>query len=97
MACKNTFGEYIKIKNLRPNGKIDYLVMFDLGIGPFTTWGVAYKWRTGAILLPKGFNQKRITTCKGNYMKTLRPLIIAALEKWRGLPMDEEYRFEKKK
>lgn len=97
MPCKQKFQQYIKINKLRENGNIEGMWFFNLIVGPFTVQMCSYKLYTGAVMFPQNFKRQRFFTCKGNFISSLRALIIAAIEKERGIKCPIEYRFEKKK
>lgn len=93
MACKKDFSDYIKIRNMRNDEKHESAVFFDLVVGPYTWYGVRYLTQRGSVQFARGTK----TTVKASYVKTLRQIIIAELERFKGQRCPVEFRFEKKK
>jgi hypothetical protein len=94
---KTPFASFVRVRNPRLAGQAEQgAYFFDLAVGQFTFQGCRYDANAGSLQLTTCPLEKRRPKVNGAYfVSTVRPIIIAAIEKWRSEVLGRPYRFPK--
>lgn len=94
---KTPFANFVRVRNPRLAGPAEHGAYFlDLAVGQFTLQGCRYDANTGSLQLTTCPLEKRQPKLNGAYfVSTVRPIIIAAIEKWRSKVLGRPFRFPK--
>jgi hypothetical protein len=94
---KTPFANFVRVRNPRLAGPAEKGAYFlDLAVGQFTFQGCRYDANTGSLQLTTCPLEKRQPKLNRAYLvSTVRPIIIAAIEKWRSKVLGRPYSFPK--
>jgi hypothetical protein len=94
---KPPFASFVRVKNPRLAGPVEQGAYFlDLAVGQFTFQGCRYDAKAGSLQLTTCPQEKRRPAVNRAYfVSTVRPIIIAAIEKWRSEVLGRPFRFPK--
>jgi hypothetical protein len=89
------FAKYIRVRNPRLAGPVEQGAYFlDLAVGQFTFQGCRYDAKAGSLHLTTCPQEERRPVVNRAYLvSTVRPIIIAAIEKWRSEVLGRPFRF----